>query len=95
MRRSFTDVESNSTPKDAPCHRFNPSGLFGFSGEDPRRAEGYGALRRRMGSLPARATESPDYQRAAMPSAMRSASAMHVSMGFTAGLPGKIPVSVM
>ena len=35
------------------------------------------------------------YQRAAMPRAMRSASAMHVSMGFTAGLPGKIPVSVM
>lgn len=35
------------------------------------------------------------YQRAAMPRAMRSASAMHVSMGLTAGLPGKIPVSVM
>jgi hypothetical protein len=47
------------------------------------------------GSACASAGDPLTYQRAAMPRAMRSASAMHVSIGFTAGLPGKIPVSVM
>jgi hypothetical protein len=95
VRRSPTDVDRNSTPKVAPCQRFYPSGFFGFS-----RGIFTGRMKRERteassGGALTSAGITLTYQRATMPRAMRSASAMHVSMGFTAGLPGKIPVSVM